>query len=302
MLLNDRLSTSFVALDGYVKESALLDVIDDIPMATISPKKLTLALAANAQYFGHPQWAKSYFDACHRDSAFIDRWHTATGSWDDQVVVDIGCGPGNVFASLGGRPKLLIGVDVSLGGLKMAQEIGYQPLLADAQNLPLKSEIADIVVINASLHHCDDMDAALTEAARLVKPGGVLVCDHDLQKTAWHFTGLARFLWEARLPIYRMMGRGGHGSGSEQECALASEAHHTPGDGMTTEFYHRILDPLGFQTAVYPDNHDTGSAVFEGKIGRSSRKYRMAQWLSGVDPDSREAALSLMCVASRPLA
>ena len=300
MLLNDRRTLVSTLLDDYIQESVSLDWVDGIPMVAIGPKELSLALAANAQYFGHPQWAKSYFDACHRDAAFIERWHAATGSWDDKVVVDIGCGPGNVFASLGGNPKLLIGVDVSLGGLKMAQEVGYQPLLADAQNLPLKSEIADIVVVNASLHHCDDMDAALTEAARLVKPGGVLVCDHDLQKTAWHFKGFARFLWEARLPIYRMMGRGGHGSGSEQECALASEAHHLPGDGMTVEFYHRILDPLGFQTNVYPHNHDTGAAIFDGQIGRSSRKYRFAQWLSGVNPDSREAALSLMCVASRP--
>jgi ubiquinone/menaquinone biosynthesis C-methylase UbiE len=285
-------------LEGYLKESVLIEQIEGIP-AVISPQNLTSVLAANAQYFGHPHWAKSYFDACHRDSAFIDRWQTATGSWDGKVIVDIGCGPGNVFASLGGNPKLLIGVDVSIGGLKMAQRLGYKPLLADAQDLPLRSEIADIVVINATIHHCVDMEAALKEAARLVKPCGVLVSDHDLQKTAWHFKGLARFLWDTRLPLYRLMKRGGHASNLEQQYALETEAHHVPGDGMTIEFYRSILEPMGFSTQVYPHNHDLGAEIFNGQIGRALRKYRIAQWLSGIDPNSSEAALSLMCIACR---
>lgn len=286
-------------VEQYLKSSVVVNQIDGIPWVAIAPSNLTLALGANAQYFGHAQWAKSYFDACHRDRTFSDRWQQATGSWDDKIVVDIGCGPGNVFASVGGNPKLLIGVDVSLGGLKMAAQIGYQPLLADAQDLPLQSEIADIVVLNATLHHCDDMTAALREAARLVKPGGMLVCDHDLQQTAWHFKGLARFLWELRLPLYRCLKRGGHASLAEQQCALATEAHHVPGDGLTVDFYHSVLDPMGFLTRVYPHNHDLGAAVFKGQIGRSSRRYRMAQRLSGIDPNSPAAALSLMCVAHR---
>lgn len=288
-----------LSIENYLKDSARVDWVDGIPCVGISPANLTLALAANAQYFGHPQWAKSYFDACHRDIAFIDRWQAATGSWDNKVVVDIGCGPGNVFASLGGNPELLLGVDISLSGLKMAEKLGYQTLCADAQNLPLQSEIADIVVINATIHHCDNMKAALQEAARLVKPGGVLVSDHDLQKTAWHFKGLARFLWDARLPLYRLIKRGGHASNSEQQCALATEAHHVPGDGMTIEFYHSILEPMGFSTQIYPHNHNIGVSIFEGQVGRSSQKYRLAQRLSGVSPNSSEAALSLMCVAHR---
>ena len=260
-----------------------------------------MSFAANACYFGHPVWAESYFHACHRDQNFIDRWQVATGAWQDKVVVDVGCGPGNVFASLGGSPRLLIGVDISLGALKMAEKIGYYPLLADAQDLPLRSEIADIVVVNATIHHCDDMEAVLKEAARLVKPGGVLVCDHDPQKSAWDFKGFARFLWRVRLPIYRFIKRGGHATKSEQMCALASEAHHVPGDGLTIEFYYSILDPMGFSTLVYPHSHALGSDVFTGEIDQPPMKYRLAQWLSGINPNSPGAALSLMCVATKSL-
>ncbi len=257
------------------------------------------ALQANSYYFGHPEWAKGYFDACHRDEAFKARWRAATGSWDGKIVVDVGCGPGNVYASLGGSPRLLIGVDVSRGALEMAREIGYTPLLADAQALPLASGFADLVVVNATLHHCDDMAQALAEAARLVRPGGLLVSDHDPQRTAWNFKGIALLLWRARLPLYRLIKRGGHASVEEQTCALATEAHHRPGDGMTRQFYHQILEPLGFSVKLYPHNHTVGTEVFQGQLGQSSRKYRLGQRLSGINPDAPEAALSLMCVARR---
>lgn len=257
------------------------------------------ALQANSYYFGHPEWAKGYFDACHRDEAFKARWRAATGSWDGKIVVDVGCGPGNVYASLGGCPRFLIGVDVSRGALEMAREIGYTPLLADAQALPLASGFADLVVVNATLHHCDDMAQALAEAARLVRPGGLLVSDHDPQRTAWNFKGIALLLWRARLPLYRLIKRGGHASVEEQTCALATEAHHRPGDGMTRQFYHQILEPLGFSVKLYPHNHTVGTEVFQGQLGQSSRKYRLGQRLSGINPDAPEAALSLMCVARR---
>lgn len=293
------LHSANLVITDFLRDTTRISWVDGIPCVGVPPDRLTMALAANAQYFGHPKWAESYFNACHRDREFIERWRAATGSWDDKIVIDIGCGPGNVFASLGGAPAFLLGVDISLEALKMAERLGYQVLCADAQDLPLHSEIADIVVINATIHHCDNMKAALQEAARLVKPGGILVSDHDLQKTAWHFKGLARLLWHTRLPLYRLIQRGGHTSDLEQQCALATEAHHVVGDGVSVEFYHSILEPMGFSVQVYPHNHDVGASIFEGQIGRSQRKYRLAQWLSGINPDSPEAALSLMCVAKR---
>ena len=34
------------------------------------------------------------------------------GSWDDKIVVDIGCKHLYLYATLGGKPRLLIGVDM----------------------------------------------------------------------------------------------------------------------------------------------------------------------------------------------
>jgi len=85
----------------------------------------------------------------------------------------------------------------------MVKQFDYEALQADAQDLPLQSGFADLVIVNASIHHCDDMAQALKEAARLVAPGGMLVIDHDPQLSAWDFRGLGLLLWKSRLWIYR---------------------------------------------------------------------------------------------------
>jgi len=257
------------------------------------------AIQANSYYFGHSEWAKNYFEACHRDDKFKARWRSAIGSWDNKVVVDIGCGPGNLYASLGGSPQVLIGVDVSYGALEMAQRIGYTPLLADAHHLPFIAGFADVVALNATLHHCDDMAQVLAQAARLVRPGGILVTDHDPQRTGWDYKGIALFLWQMRLPWYRLIKRGGHASAEEQKWSLAGEVHHKPGDGMTPDLYYQTLEPLGFTVKLYPHNHTVGAEVLQGNYGRAAWKYRFEQRLSGIKPDSPEAALSLMCIAKR---
>lgn len=269
-----------------------------IPEARI--RHFTDGMRANAHYFSHPKWMDDWLAAVHRYPQLRERWHAAIGTLDDKVLVDLGCGPGNLLATLGGKPKMAIGIDIAMGSLERAAGVGYVPLLADAQNTPLASGIADVVAINGSLHHFDDMQRGLREAARLVRPGGVLVLDHDPQKTAWHFRGLALMLWRLRLPLYRWMQRGGHTAGdNEQQWALATELHHRPGDGVTNELLRSTLQPLGFDVDLYPHSHYVGREVLTGTMGRQPLKIRVAQRLSGIDPASPEAALSVLCVATR---
>ncbi len=257
------------------------------------------ALSANAIYFGNETWAQEYLDFCHRDEHFRRRWLAAGGDWTDKVVIDLGCGPGNIFATLGGKPRLLVGVDVAGGSLELAAHQGYTAVLADAAHTPFRSQVADIVAINASLHHCDDMAAVLREGARLVKPDGLLITDHDPQLTAWDYKGLAKLMWDARLWVYRVTGHGFHKTGSQQSWGLKTEVHHRPGDGVTTEFFSTTLEPMGFEVSVYPHNHQIGAEAFGGNVGPAQWKYRMGNMLSGRDPAAPASALSLMCVAKR---
>jgi len=257
------------------------------------------AIQANAFYFSNPDWAEEYLTYCHRTDHFKNRWLAAGGDWTDKIVLDIGCGPGNVFATLGGKPRMLIGVDVAGGSLEIAARNGYVPLLADAAHLPFRSGFADIVAFNASIHHCEDMSAVLKEAARMVKPGGVLITDHDPQMSAWDFRGVARLLWDARLLVYRVIGHGFHKSSTQQMWGLKTEIHHRPGDGVTQNFFFDNLKPLGFEVSVYPHNHEIGGEALEGDWGKAELKYRIGNLLSGRRPDANSSALSLMCVARR---
>lgn len=282
----------YIAQDAYVVSQT-----GHIPTSFIA--NFTTAMEANRYYYDNPQWAKGYLEACHQDEAFKGCWRAAMGSWDDKIVVDIGCGPGNLYASLGGSPKLLFGIDISRTSVEMARTIGYIPILADAHNLPFIDRFADIVALNATLHHCDNMSQVLAEAARLVRPGGLLITDHDPQLSAWNWKGLAMLLYKIRVPIYRLMSGGKFMSQEEHDAMIASETHHKPGSGITPELFHQTLEPLGFTVKVYPHNHTVGAEVLQGIYGRSQMKYRFSQWLSGINPNSPEAALSLICVARR---
>jgi ubiquinone/menaquinone biosynthesis C-methylase UbiE len=283
-----------------LKPDAAIDRSGSIPVDTkITPSE---GIDAHCRYFDNPRWMKRYFDHVHRDRAFRDRWTAALGDITDKVVIEIGCGPGNVFSTIGLKPKTLIGIDVAAGALEHARAMDYEPLLADAHDLPLSSAVGDIVILNATLHHCEHMQRALGEAARLVAPGGLLVTDHDPQRSAYAFKGLGRWLWNARLMFYYWAKKGYHSCRAEQAAVLASELHHRPGDGVTYELFEKTLRPLGFHVLIFPHNHRVGAEVLQWERGASTLKCRVAQMLSGMNPNALQSALSLMCLARSPLA
>ncbi|MCG8362036.1 MAG: class I SAM-dependent methyltransferase [Pseudanabaenales cyanobacterium] len=285
-------------LTAFLSQTHRVDFSGKIPVDPIT--HLSPAIEANSFYFGNPKWAQTYFEACHRDQAFKARWQAATGSWDDKIVVDVCCGPGNLYATLGGKPRVLIGIDVAYGSLEMAQQIGYTPLLADAHNIPLTSGFADIVALNAAIHHCEDMVQVLKESARLVRPGGLLVIDHDPQLQAWNYRGLGLLLYKIRHLIYQGCLPHLHFAPEERDFALATEIHHQPGKGVTAELLTHTLEPLDFTVNLYPHNQAVGAEALEGIQGHPPHwRYRIGQLLSGINPTTPEAALSILCVAKR---
>jgi ubiquinone/menaquinone biosynthesis C-methylase UbiE len=87
-----------------------------------------------------------------------------------RTLADIGGGTGNYSAALkaGGWEPLV--VDTSQAMLESARGKGLETLNADAQSLPLEDESFDASI----LHHVDDPAAALSEAGRILRPGGLL--------------------------------------------------------------------------------------------------------------------------------
>ncbi len=97
------------------------------------------------------------------------------------IALDVGSGPGSVTASLAraaGPDGLALGVDISEPMLARAvraeagPQVGF--LRADAQRLPLRDQTVDAVVSIAVLQLIPDPAAALSEIARVLRPGGRL--------------------------------------------------------------------------------------------------------------------------------
>lgn len=96
------------------------------------------------------------------------------------TVIDVGCGDGWVTRFLASKGAHVIGIEVSPKHLARARAV---PPVADehymqglAEELPVRSRSADIVIFYNSLHHVDEMGLpwALREASRALKHGGIL--------------------------------------------------------------------------------------------------------------------------------
>ena len=292
--------TTRATLTFFLKTDRLIHYEDNgialDPDIVFSPSML-----ANAYFFGHPIYGKKYFETENRSPEFVDRWQAAIGTLDNKIVIDVGCGPGNLLAAIGGTPKILIGTDVSEGALLQAQKLGYATVLSDAQDLPLIDQCADVVLLNAVMHHSDNAEQVLREAARLVRPGGVLVTDMDPQKGAWDFKGLGLFLYKIRYPLYKFLQSGSYKTQEEHILRLTTEVHNQqPGDGIEAKLYETVFSELGFDYNVCPHNHFIGRDVLDGVVGQPPFQFWLGQWLSGIQPGTRDSGLSIMSVARQP--
>jgi 2-polyprenyl-6-hydroxyphenyl methylase/3-demethylubiquinone-9 3-methyltransferase len=93
------------------------------------------------------------------------------------LLVDAGCG-GGLFAPHARRLGYThIGIDLTRSALKLAAAHGAVVARGDVTRLPIADEAADVVCAGEILEHVTDLDAAVAEACRVLRPGGTLVID-----------------------------------------------------------------------------------------------------------------------------
>jgi ArsR family transcriptional regulator len=97
-------------------------------------------------------------------------------------LLDIGTGTGRVLELLAPRVRQGLGVDASKAMLALARArlsgpgLGHCAVrLADMYRLPLADGCFDTVVLQMVLHHAEDPGGVVTEAARVLAPGGRLL-------------------------------------------------------------------------------------------------------------------------------
>jgi SAM-dependent methyltransferase len=102
-------------------------------------------------------------------------------------VLDIGCGDGQIARLLAGRGADVVGVDPTWNQLAVAAERAGGPAYARAAaaDLPFAPAAFDAAVACLVFEHIDDVDAAIAEVARVLRPGGrfALFLNHPLLQT-----------------------------------------------------------------------------------------------------------------------
>lgn len=121
----------------------------------------------------------------------------------DARVVEIGCGTGQLTNFLAIAHRSVIGTDICLNSLRLAQhfktENGLERATFAQMNLfrpALKDGFFDVVISNGVLHHTGDCRGAFQRVSRLAKPGGhVVVGLYSAYSRRLHYARRALFRW-----------------------------------------------------------------------------------------------------------
>lgn len=106
------------------------------------------------------------------------------------TVADLGAGEGTLSQLIAQRAKKVIAVDNSEKmvefGKKLAKENNLPNLeyrLGDIEAPPIDDSSVDLAILSQALHHAEQPSKALSEAHRILKPGGRLIVLDLLQHT-----------------------------------------------------------------------------------------------------------------------
>lgn len=128
------------------------------------------------------------------------------------IVADLGAGEGMISQLLAERAKRVYCIDRSKSmvriGTELSEKNGLLNLvykLGDLEKVPLKDCSVDLALMSQSLHHAERPSLALTEACRILKPGGQLIIldlkQHQFEKARELYND--RWLGFAENELYR---------------------------------------------------------------------------------------------------
>lgn len=124
---------------------------------------------------------------------FVDWTMQHVALQGNETVLDVGCGPGRYHEYIKQKyPDVrYVGIDYSTGMLEDHSNT-QRVLRADMTNIPLPDNTFDVVLANHVLYLAPDIDAALEETKRVLKPGGILVSATNSVTTMPQFRELFR--------------------------------------------------------------------------------------------------------------
>ncbi len=152
------------------------------------------------------KWGISYDERCidYARDRFV---HVAgTQGWPYGAALELGCGTGFFLLNLMQAGVVERGhvTDISPGMVEVAVRnaaglgLEIEGRVADAERLPYEDASFDLVVGHAVLHHIPDVELALREVLRVLRPGGRFVfAGEPTDRGDWVARRLSRATWWA---------------------------------------------------------------------------------------------------------
>lgn len=188
------------ALAGTALEHVLEKEFDRLPSmredAAAVKKVLELRRARSREFF--EKIAGKYGDLTQPGGGWPALAAGLAAGFAGQDVVDLGAGEGDLAMLLARFAGSVVAVDQSPAMLKQVKERAAAAGLtsvnvceADLESLPLADASADAVILSQALHHAAQPALAISEAARILRPGGRMVVldlfrhDQDWVREQW---------------------------------------------------------------------------------------------------------------------
>lgn len=194
-------SWMFLSLGDRTRIHPLLDAValwredetTGADLARLGAVRADRAAAAQRYFAGHAAVWDSIRSLHIAEAQVEEAVGRAIGGDAVDCLVDIGTGTGRMLALFGGGAGHAIGIDrssemlrVARAALEAAGFAGSDLRQGDMYALPLRDGSADLVILHQVLHYAQAPAAAITEAARVLTPGGrLLIVDfaaHDREE------------------------------------------------------------------------------------------------------------------------
>lgn len=179
---------------------------------------------------------------------------------DCDSILDLGCGSGIISKASQDYFKQRYALDISSKILSSITDKKILKITADLDYLPFIDGHLSSVVAFAVLHHCFSYENMFDEIFRILKKGGVLYCDHDLDAVFFqcfkHLLKIYRKFYDAKkryLSKFEEL--------TEDMYNLSEFYQH----GIDSESIENILTKIGF-TKVYRQYHWYGLSPITDKL------------------------------------
>ncbi|UUZ46275.2 class I SAM-dependent methyltransferase [Janibacter limosus] len=189
------------------------------------------------------KWSISFDDRCttvvrDRFLRVLESTRRPGESLPHGRTLELGAGTGffSLNLKLAGLVDELHVSDLSPGMVEAAKEnarrLGFEieGRVADAEALPYEDDTFDLVVGHAVIHHIPDVEGALREVVRVLKPGGRFVIAGEPTTIGhWYARHISRATWEtatrvSKLPPFRQKWARAQAELDESSRAAALEA------------------------------------------------------------------------------